>query len=321
MLSQGKITENQPKSNTRSIQVYLWNPCWEQFQHLSLTDKIQSFKSMLCQTQETFTKTADNDENTVGLIIAPEAVFSPPKIQNSLPAYTIEEHDAFVKSMNAITASIDTRILVIAGTIDYFTLMRDKYKVTSYILTCNTVLSYDKKNDVPDIKIEENYVPLETGKQSSIIYFRDLVIGLEICRDHEEKALLNELKGNPVNIHILICNTQTKRHASIATNKENEGLFIVCELEPKKASKIMYRNEISQCYKTKTITSTQQLQNNGNNNRTTSALFARLPSIATTTNLQELEKTSLDSDISLTSTEITIKNKMQPPSYYKKNNL
>lgn len=234
-------------SSTRIISdklhIYTWNPPWDEFKQLTLNGKIAEFKKFVSLSQEHFKK-QNKDADSVCMIIAPDLIFSR---SEGLDVCSFNEKIMLDQELATLQPELDFHTLVIAGSMEYATEDESHFKNTTTCLSHNAIQTYDKKKPTSDLKyINNKKLEMERGKKTGIIYFNGRKIGLEICQDHEEAALQTELGiNNNVDIHVLISNGQLRRSDRICcVNSTNSGIFIHCELEPKKTTETLCSEKI-----------------------------------------------------------------------------
>lgn len=271
------------KKITRHI--YTWNPDLGMFLKLPLQEKIMMFNQTVLWCQAHFQDQTKKDEQSVCLIIAPDLIFS----GEGGSVCSHEDNEDLKVRLSLLQMQIDARVLVIAGTIRYFTKSMETYKITAYVISQNAIQSYSKKESASHVIHDGRSIPLAKGEQSGIFKFDNLDIGLEICQDHNTGTLIQELGNRGVDVHVLLCNAQNIRAHHIAADARRNGTFIVCELRPRHVvndSKIFERTA---CYSLRTSSiSTNNLRQ---------AYFERL-SKSIATELIAAEQTQLG-DVSL----------------------
>ncbi len=228
--------EAQTKTELSAAHIYVWNPAWESFALLSIEQKANAFKLFVETSQKHFLSREPIQPGEVCIIIAPDLIFS---LTTDDAIYSLEEKLFLDEFMLSLKTSLSNRTLVVAGSIIYLMEETAFYAITSHVVTCNSMTTYDKKYsthlDAKRITQPINtYVNMHKGKKSGYFQFRHLTIGLEICQDHEEMTLKKELGQHFVDLHILLTAGQSIRNEHVCTPLSNFGVMVQCELEPDK---------------------------------------------------------------------------------------
>ena len=206
----------QQKTNFAAI--YPFAPDWEEFQHLNLDKKFFHFEKHVLNSQQEYARAKHiSDELEICLITAPESIFSP-KGRDSFRNYTYSysELKRFEEKVKQLQSQLNPDTFVIAGAIDYATPDLKHYMVTTYAVTKDKIHTYDKIKATE--KMHETYIVQEnkktkaslkmhSRKKCGLFTFKNKIIGLEICQDHEEATLLNNKVS--VDIHVVISAGQT----------------------------------------------------------------------------------------------------------------
>lgn len=234
--------------NIRNIKnevlIYTWNPNWENFQYFSLDEKINAFRDYVLLSQKIFGEMCANKQ-TICLIVAPDLIFTPAGDEsNSIHnhTYSWDAYLHFKNRMEEIQNELLPTAFVIAGAIEYATEDNQHYKITSFILTKEQIQSYDKIEYIDDIittKIE-NISRLKKSatltalknRKKNVFHFHGVIIGLEICQDHEKQTLLNAIKHAALDIHVLISAGQTARHDNVCAHVNKDVILVQCDRIP-----------------------------------------------------------------------------------------
>lgn len=277
------MLRNIPNKNTRHI--YTWNPDLETFQHLPLHEKIMALNEAVLRCQLHFQDHTDNDERAICLIIAPDLIFSG---ANGI-VYSYDDNEDMKYRISLMQMTLDSRVLVFAGSIEYLTEKQDYYKNTAYVISNNSIRFYSKKESSGDIIHKGKAIPLAKFQGSGIFEFNGVRIGLEICKDHDVGTLKQEVGEGCVDVHVLISNGQNIRSHHIAADPRKNGTFVICELEPGRTIDESKTSEKSACYSLKpssTCTDTSRQK-----------FFYSLPQSVTA--LREAEPQTVWEDVSL----------------------
>lgn len=221
-------------AQTGTNYIYTWNPDWQKFQYLALAEKIRCFSAFVLEAQADFTQRAGNDNHALCLIVAPDLIFSPAADVIAQKPYTQADYYCLEIKLFTLQTQLDHRVAVITGAISYLAADNTTYKISSHIVTKRDIHYYDKKHSAENKNWLNMSIPMQSGEHSGIFEFHGRSIGLEICQDHEAGTLKKDLHGKTVDIHVLIANGQNVRCDNIATDINQKGLFIVCELQPGK---------------------------------------------------------------------------------------
>ncbi|ODN41455.1 carbon-nitrogen hydrolase family protein [Piscirickettsia litoralis] len=146
-----------------------------------------------------------------------------------------DEYLEFCDRMKQLQDKIKTNTLVISGSILHANKGKGTYQITALILRQGEkeLIFYHKRNPTNDIGFVSPEGPELTcvaGEELGTFQYRGVNFGIEICLDHQNRALINQ-GSKPLDVQILIADGQcpTARNTHLVP----DGYFIHSELDHK----------------------------------------------------------------------------------------
>lgn len=136
-------------------------------------------------------------------------------------AYDGRAFEQYQQLAEAIGKRMPDNMLVVLGSMEWIDRIGEH--VSSLIVGKGLLHRYDKRAPT-EYNRGRGFV---AGDQPCIFQWNGLQCGIEICQDHEKRALLG--KGR-VDVHILLSMGQCRRDHNLALNPAG-GVFVQCELE------------------------------------------------------------------------------------------
>ncbi len=217
-------------STHRSVVIFTWNPDWNIVKTLDLKQQIELFKAFVIRSQQEFID-QENESDAVCVLIAPDLIFS---LGSPIALRSYNDFVYFCDQLRTMQSLIMPSTIVIAGSMDYLTQKGDQYKVTAPIISNRSFTFYDKKVPAGTRKVGDKIISMQSGEINGYIEFQNVLIGLEICQDHEVQTLRNTLHDlkKTVVIQVLISHGQCRRDSALVRPSHlNEVIFVHLELE------------------------------------------------------------------------------------------
>ncbi|MDC0678820.1 FYVE zinc finger domain-containing protein [Sorangium atrum] len=196
--------------------IIVWNPVHEVLQKLSLGQKWEELVAALDVAQKRFVGV--NDEL---IFVAPDYLF-----HDDVEPYTTKDLEFYGSKMKSLSNELPSKYLVVAGSMQWVDDGKKKLSVSTLVASKEFVFRYDKKRKAGTE--DSPQFAFNPGTTTGHFEWSGLSCGIEICQDHEEAVLLDEVRKT-LDIHIMLSFGQIRRDRNMALKRE--GIFIQCELE------------------------------------------------------------------------------------------
>lgn len=181
------------------------------------------------------------DTTKIGIIVFPDYLFFD---ESTRELCDKEDYLKYQQLATSFLESIPVNILAVIGAMRWFDKQQKRLSVTSMIVYSGKLKTYYKKYPTENESelAAENGGKFNKGDTLGRFSWNGLACGIEICQDHEERALISEV-SNTLNIHILLSFGQCGRNRNMALDHSG-GLFIQCERESSQYWKVKKGNDI-----------------------------------------------------------------------------